>query len=79
MFMNSFWIKAPRGFHLQAAEDGKQVVENHYVAVDRHETQQPGGADEQQEEEGHTQRRTELKSVNSRVTRRTECDDMWAM
>lgn len=33
--------------YLQAAEDSKQVVEGHHVAVDRHQTEQPGGADEQ--------------------------------
>lgn len=33
--------------YLQAAEDGKQVVEGHHVAVDSHQSEQPGGADEQ--------------------------------
>lgn len=47
--------------YLQAAEDSKQVMENHDVVVDRHEAQQPGGADEQQEKEGHPQCRSTTK------------------
>lgn len=43
-----------RGY-LQAAEDSEQVVEGHHVAVDRHQAKQPGGADEQQEDEGHAE------------------------
>ena len=34
-------------------------MEGHHVAVDRHQAEQPGGADEQQQEEGHAERRTE--------------------
>lgn len=45
--------------YLQAAEDGEQVVECHDVAVDRQEAEHPGGADEEQQEEGHSQCRTE--------------------
>ena len=45
--------------YLQTAEDGEKVVEGHHVAVDCHEAEQPGGADEQQEEEGHPECRAE--------------------
>ena len=34
-------------------------MEGHHVAVDRHQAEQPGGADEQQQEEGHSECRTE--------------------
>lgn len=45
--------------YLQAAEDSEQVVEGHHVAVDRHQAQKPGGADEQQKDEGHSESRAE--------------------
>lgn len=50
---------AVREDYLQAAEDGKQVVEGHHVAVDRHQAQKPGGADEQQKDESHSESRAE--------------------
>lgn len=43
--------------HLQAAENGKEIVKCHDVAVDCHEPQQPRGADEQQEQERCPQHR----------------------
>ena len=45
------------GPYLQTAEDGEQVVEGHDVAVDGQQPQQPGGADEQQQQEGHPESR----------------------
>lgn len=45
--------------HLQTAADGEQVVEDHHVAVDRHQAKEPGGADEQQQEESHSKGRAE--------------------
>ena len=43
--------------NLQTAEDGEHVVEGHDVAVDGQQPQQPGGADEQQQQEGHPKSR----------------------
>lgn len=43
--------------YLETTEDGEKVVENHHIAVDGHEAQQPGGADEQQKEKGHSKSR----------------------
>lgn len=37
--------------YLQAAENGKEIVKCHDIAVDCHEPQQPRGADEQQQQE----------------------------
>lgn len=37
--------------YLQAAEDGKEIVKRHDIAVHCHQPQQPRGADEQQEQE----------------------------
>jgi len=34
-------------------------VEGHDVAVDRHQAEHPGSADEEQQEEGHSKGRTE--------------------
>lgn len=45
--------------YLQTAADGEQVVEDHHVAVDRHQAEEPGGADEQQQEESHSKGRAE--------------------
>ncbi len=47
-----------RTTYLQTAEDGKQVVEGHDITVNSHQTQQPGGANEQQEQKGHPQSKT---------------------
>lgn len=57
---------AARGY-LQAAEDSKQVVEGHHVAVDRHQSKQPGGADEQQEDERHAESRAEDERKHTEV------------
>lgn len=43
--------------YLQAAENGKEIVKCHDVAVHRHQTQQPRGTDEQQEQERCSQHR----------------------
>lgn len=43
--------------YLQAAENGKEIVEGHDVAVHGHQPQQPRGADEQQEQERRPQHR----------------------
>lgn len=37
--------------YLEAAEDGKEIVKRHDIAVHCHQPQQPRGADEQQEQE----------------------------
>lgn len=44
--------------YLQAAENGKEIVKRHDIAVHRHQPQQPRGTDEQQEQERRTQHRT---------------------
>lgn len=44
-------------YYLQAAEDGEQVVEGEHIAVHSHQTEQPGGTDEQKQQDGHTQSR----------------------
>lgn len=46
-------------YYLQTAADGKQVVEDHHVAIDRHQAEEPGGADEQQQEESHSKGRAD--------------------
>lgn len=43
--------------YLQAAENGKEIVKCHDVAVDCHEPQEPRGADKQQEQERCPQHR----------------------
>lgn len=51
------------GTYLQAAEGGKEVVKAQSVAVDGQESQQPGGCDEQQQEEGRPQHGTVGRTI----------------
>lgn len=44
-------------YYLQAAEDGEQVVEGEHVTVNSHQTEQPGGTDEQQQQDCRSQSR----------------------
>lgn len=39
-------------------------MEDHHVAVDRHQAEEPGGADEQQQEESHSKGRAEGGKVD---------------
>lgn len=44
-------------YYLQTGEDGKQVVEGEHITVNSHQAQQPGGTDEQQQQDRHAQSR----------------------
>ena len=48
-----FFMTRQKDKYLEAAEDGKEVVEGEYITIDCHEAQEPGSTDEQQEDEGY--------------------------
>lgn len=62
-------VGAERGY-LQAAENGKQVVEDHHVTIDCHQTKQPGGADKQKEDEGHAKSRAVDEGKHAEVKKK---------
>lgn len=43
--------------YLQAAENGKEIVKSHDIAVHCHQPQEPRGTDEQKEQERRPQHR----------------------
>lgn len=51
-------------WYLQAAENGEHVVEGEHITVDSHQAEQPGGTDEQQQQDSHSQSRAIKRHID---------------